>query len=56
MQISTIHEVQNEAEFVCCVKCIGHTNYEGAVDLKTQHIILASAVAQAGRKAKSVSN
>jgi hypothetical protein len=44
MQISAIHQVQNEAKFVWCVKCIGHTNYEGAVNLKMQHISLVNLV------------
>jgi hypothetical protein len=49
MQISTIHEVQNEAKFVWCVKCIGHTNYEGAVNLKTTYY--SHFRSSAGRKA-----
>jgi hypothetical protein len=50
MQISAIHKVQNEAKFVWCVKCIGHTNYEGAVNLKMQHIIPNLALIQIENK------
>jgi hypothetical protein len=44
MQIPTIHKVQNEAKFIWCVKCISHTNYEGAVNLKMQYNVPILAV------------
>jgi hypothetical protein len=50
MQIAAIHKVQNEAKFVWCVKCIGHTNYKGAVNLKMQHIIPSLAPIQIENK------
>ena len=40
MKISTIHEVEDEAEFVRGVESVGHTNYEGTVVTcahQTQH-------------------